>query len=351
MEQLKKIRKELIEQHNNLLDLYEKLEKQSRTKTTAKTRTERIQNSVSTNIEMERIYNRVLVLSRVIDAFDTNISLSKYDTISFSENSKTNLETMKQEISSILNDEYKKLDILSTKKVLLEEFSTAIIIVNGKLNGKYDFSMYQLFGAVISMWCIGAPFVNVVDLPFSLFNVLIPFVVSGLGGAIGTGLILKKRTDEKIDAFVKLNNKLGVDALSLEEDEKLDEYLEIRKLIDKKVHDIMMIVMKEKEIQRLIGVYNSESDKTESKDKSKIREDVLFQEYPELQITEETKRDILEHPEKYVNCDARIRSGMFYTDEEKERYIEESLNRPLPDVDTKEQSGPILAKTLFPPKR
>lgn len=58
--------------------------------------------------------------------------------------------------------------------------------------------------------------------------------------------------------------------------------------------------------------------------------DVLFEDLPDIKVTKKTKEDVLKHPEKYSNCDVRIRKGMFYTDEEKESYIEESLNKHLP---------------------
>ena len=42
------------------------------------------------------------------------------------------------------------------------------------------------------------------------------------------------------------------------------------------------------------------------------------------------RKDIIENPQKYSNCDVRVRCGKFYTDEELQRKIEDSLNRELP---------------------
>ena len=67
----------------------------------------------------------------------------------------------------------------------------------------------------------------------------------------------------------------------------------------------------------------------------KINEEILFADFKPIKITEEMRKDVLEHPEKYINCPPRIRMGKFYTDEEYERYIEESLNRPLPGYEKK----------------
>lgn len=61
-----------------------------------------------------------------------------------------------------------------------------------------------------------------------------------------------------------------------------------------------------------------------------MNEKLLFEDFKPIKITEEMRKDVLEHPNKYVNCPPRIRMGLFYTDEEREKYIEESLRNPLP---------------------
>lgn len=62
----------------------------------------------------------------------------------------------------------------------------------------------------------------------------------------------------------------------------------------------------------------------------KVNKDILFEDFEPMHITEEMRMYVLEHPEKYANCPPRIRMGNFYSDEEWERYVEESLNKPLP---------------------
>ena len=56
----------------------------------------------------------------------------------------------------------------------------------------------------------------------------------------------------------------------------------------------------------------------------------IFMVGEETRVTKETRQHVLEHPELYSSCPARIRKGQFYTDEEYEQYVEESLNKPLP---------------------
>jgi len=60
------------------------------------------------------------------------------------------------------------------------------------------------------------------------------------------------------------------------------------------------------------------------------KKDYLFEDFPEFKVTEETRKDVIENPQKYSSCDVRIRMGKFYTDEEYEKRVEEVLSRPLP---------------------
>lgn len=62
----------------------------------------------------------------------------------------------------------------------------------------------------------------------------------------------------------------------------------------------------------------------------KINYTYLFTDFKPVSITEKMKEDIKKNPGKYIDCPVRIREGKFYTDEELDRYIEESLKRPLP---------------------
>ena len=71
----------------------------------------------------------------------------------------------------------------------------------------------------------------------------------------------------------------------------------------------------------------------------KRRRAILEAEYPRVRITEETRQYIIDHPEKFINCDVRIRAGKIYTDEEFDKMVIESLNRPLPG-----EEGPSLRR-------
>jgi len=73
------------------------------------------------------------------------------------------------------------------------------------------------------------------------------------------------------------------------------------------------------------------------------KQDILFQDFTNLKITQETKEHVIKH-QNYA-FDTRTRLGKFYTDEEKHQYLEESLKRPLPG-----EEGPTLSKRKIPKK-
>lgn len=62
----------------------------------------------------------------------------------------------------------------------------------------------------------------------------------------------------------------------------------------------------------------------------KDKKDYLFEDFSEFKVTEETRKDVIENPQKYSGCDVRIRMGKFYTDEEYQIKVEEGLSRELP---------------------
>lgn len=62
----------------------------------------------------------------------------------------------------------------------------------------------------------------------------------------------------------------------------------------------------------------------------KEKREFLFTDFSEFKVTKESRRDVLENPQRYSNCDTRIRMGKFYTDEEYQKKIAEGLGRKLP---------------------
>ena len=257
MKLLKKTRNELVKQHDNLCNQYNDLRNKLKVKSTAETRTKRIEEKVSIRIELKKLENRIKLLSRVIEAYDTNISLAKYKITPSSELTISKIEANNQELLTLLNKEYEKLDVLSTKMVLVKEFKTE------RLKGlnKYDFGPFPLAGGLVGAVAIGIPFPEILNLPFTLTNLSlsigIPFVV----GFSATTYVMVKTIKQRIEVFNNLNNQLGDEYLSIENNDAFEEYTEIEKLIDNKVHEIMIILMNQKENEMILEYLQKEKTK------------------------------------------------------------------------------------------
>ena len=78
--------------------------------------------------------------------------------------------------------------------------------------------------------------------------------------------------------------------------------------------------------------------------KELINEDVLDKDWPELKITQGFKEKVKSGCILLTDCDARMRMGKFYTDEEYQKYREESLSRPLPGDEIKTNGNSLKLK-------
>ena len=105
---------------------------------------------------------------------------------------------------------------------------------------------------------------------------------------------------------------------------KIENYEKSKKKLEKE------ICLEETQLQD--GKESLESNLSEQTRLKKI----LDYPFSKIQITEKTRNDVLEHPKRYAKCDVRISSGHFYTDEEYEKFIQESLERILPGCEEQE---------------
>lgn len=69
--------------------------------------------------------------------------------------------------------------------------------------------------------------------------------------------------------------------------------------------------------------------------KDNTKGNILFQDFPRLRITEETRQQILRYPQLHSGLSVRARMGRIYTDEEYEQRRERVLSTPLPGDEPK----------------
>jgi len=162
-----------------------------------------------------------------------------------------------------------------------------------------------------------------IAVPFLLcvihFTAIAPMIVNVspvIGGIIGGTLILSNvifpicYANYKANCEAKLKNKTNKIAI------KIDEY------------------------EKSLNIDKRDPEVVSEKNIATPQEDILFQDFPELHITEETRQAILEHPELHSGLSVRARIGKIYTDEEWEQRREEVLSRPLPG----EEKTSVLVK-------
>lgn len=287
MEHLIDIRTQLSIQYDDLLEKCCDLEEKLKTKSTAKTRTKRIEDKISMKIELEKLNNRKKLLSRTIDAYDTKISLGNYNIITPSTDlAISTIEENNRELLQLLEKEYEKLDILSTKKVLASQFGR----VRLKGINKYDFGPFPFAGGLFSSLFIGIPFQNIVNLPFSVSNLLLGLGIPFVAGFGATSYGIVKSTKQKKEAFDNLNNKLDEERLTDEISLDYDTYKEsikINQLVDSKIQEIMIILMNQKENEMIL-----ESSKKETK-QTKQTDDMYIELLNEIEVSQKQSAPVL----------------------------------------------------------
>ena len=287
MEHLRDIRTQLSIQYDDLLEKCCDLEEKLKIKSTAETRTKRIEDKISMKIELEKLNNRMKLLSRTIDAYDTKISLGNYNIITPSTDlAISTIEENNTELLQLLEKEYEKLDILSTKKVLASQFGR----VRLKGINKYDFGPFPFAGGLFSSLFIGIPFQNIVNLPFSVSNLLLGLGIPFVAGFGATSYGIVKSTKQKKEAFDNLNNKLDEERLTDEISLDYDTYKErikINQLVDSKIQEIMIILMNQKENEMIL-----ESSKKETK-QTKKTDDMYIELLNEIEVSQKQSAPVL----------------------------------------------------------
>ena len=114
-----------------------------------------------------------------------------------------------------------------------------------------------MLGGIISSFCLGIPFIKIVNLPFSISNLLLPLIASYLVGHILVVNMQIKRTNRRIKVFNNLNNQLEEEKLNSETKESFKEFNDIEILLDKLIHNIMIIEMTQREFQKAVEIFNT----------------------------------------------------------------------------------------------
>lgn len=257
---------------------------------TAKTETKILEEAVHYKIEQEKLKNRNRVIDETIKTLGINMIIGKYD-LNDKVKTKEQSQTKVNELPDFIEKQYNKLDILTTKKVLHDNFwkirskfkKVTNIIIKSILIGMIP--MLYTFFALYLIWGI------------NLASVLSPFVI---GSSATCGFMIKRNKEHK-KAFKSLNSQLGENALDesyKKDDDAYEEKKEIESLIEAQISEISLaeVLLKENQayLNRQIAeqtekvLENHELDNNLG-EKTKIEESYSVEEDDQEQHFEEEK--------------------------------------------------------------
>lgn len=229
---------------------------------TAKTQTEKLEEEIHYEIELEKVSNRNLVIEQAIAILNSNEVIlrqlsGKYD-ISYKRTEKTKEDVKKrvEELSTFIKEQYDKLDILSTQKVLHERFWK----IRSKFTKVTDIFGASIFSGTLTTFFILFPFILVImvndittsNLFATLAIIFTPFIAGSVSAIVY--MIIRNKIYKKV--FDNLNSKLGENALpelldnSYDSDyEKKEEF---KTLLENKIRDISLATIQLKEKQEVL---------------------------------------------------------------------------------------------------
>ena len=271
--------------------IYEKTHDLKKIKKFSKSRTfkEKLEEQITYEIEYQKLENRNKAIEESLNTLKTNQEYFERMSSNYNispKNEVTNIPNTVKEIN-LLENTYKKLDLLTTKKYLASKFWT----IRFKSNKIYDSIVYGTMGGVEAMMAIFTPLLIIKDYVsygHILSNLLL---ISPLIGGIATTVCIGKRNKLYTEVFNKFNHMLGKDAIkdktktyNTEESQKYD--IEIEKVIDQLSTYEIELQDKKRELE----LFN-----TENKDKSEINNKAL-EEIANITV-EETKDHNNEEPQ------------------------------------------------------
>ena len=214
-----------------------------------------LEEQIKLEIELEQSKNKELAVQNSVDMLNTNENIIK----SISDDANVINSTLKDESINDLNlnleEQYKRLDELTIKKVLSDKFW----LYNNKTKPLFKVLSAFLITSLSSMLVFGIP--NVVlsdlltysDMYSALLGMTTPFVIGGITGGLYT---IKNNKDNK-KVFNKLKEEFNVDDL----DSKLIEK-EIKGTI-KNISDIEIKIQDMKRINEKTSYLKEEKEKND----------------------------------------------------------------------------------------
>lgn len=298
----------------------------------AKTQQERIEHATKYEIARDRLLCKIRILEntyeeiRKKEKIDSELGLQttkdKMDIRS--------LEELNRSINSIDDLIYEKLaniDQSSAKVTLKKKFWRE----RDKYQKFFDIPLAGLLGFVGGFIVYNIPMIAAaaagIPTDASTLQLFIPGIITGAASTV----YFVKRNLDYTRAFKKVNREvLGDNAIP----ETVDDSKRKRKIANNKTERFDLELSGQMSQATSLATLQEE-EKAIKQAKYNTGDEILFEDFGPVKVTEATRQHVLENPGLYKNCPPRIRQGMFYTDEEYEARFEEVMNKPLPGGEEK----------------
>ena len=298
----------------------------------AKNQQERVEHATKYEIARERLLSKLLILEKTYEEIKKKEQIND-DIGSQLVKDKTdirNLEELNRSIHGLDNLIYEKMsdvDETAAKVTLKKKFWRE----RDKYQKLFDIPLFGALGFVGGMVLYNLPIliagISGTSISTSALQLLLPGIVTGVAT---TGYFIKRNVDYT-NAFKNVNKEiLGDNALP----EIINDSEKNRKMENNKVERFDKVLAGQISHVTTLAVLQEE-EKAIKEAKFNTGDDILFEDFEPVKITEATRQHVKEHPGLYKNCPPRVREGMFYTDEEYEARFEEMLNTPLPGAEEK----------------
>ncbi len=246
--------------------------------TTANNQSEKIQEEVKYTVELEKAKNRNKAIQQTMDSINSNQSIlnslsSRYD-INDRTIPQTEEEAKKrvEDLSILLKDKFRELDVLTTQKILHEKFWR----VRTKSRKVVDIIMSGMMGGFFTMMYGVIPILIVRDYISSLglMSLFTPLII----GAAGVSGYMIKRSKDYTNAFNNLNNELGENSLPDKISEAYEEQQDIDSKIKYKIREISIVESQLQEHKRIMESFPNGSDEKAQTIDSTISKDHTIEE-------------------------------------------------------------------------
>ena len=252
---------------NSLINKKYKVKERYKSFSNAKTATEKLQEEIYYQIELEKINNRNKVIYEAIKVFESNQAILNRLSSRYDLNDKTAPQTKEEaalkvnELSEFIKEQYNKLDILTKQKVLHDRFWR----IRSKFQKASDILITSIASGFSAMILIGFPLMIVRDAItysssfISLASIFAPFATASV--IAGRYMLKRNKIHEKV--FNNLNLLLGKDAL--EETYKkfegaYEEKQELARLIETQIRNIGLAEVQLQENKRYLEKFSIEED-------------------------------------------------------------------------------------------